>query len=91
MPEHKITEQDIEAIAERLTQRLQQTREAWIDPEEHYRCFARMEHLNDDDVHSLSDLLKAYRAARGLFWKAFFGFAIVGAIVAAAVGMGFKH
>jgi hypothetical protein len=81
----------VEALAEKLIEKVhERDRSFWIEPEEHYQDHARWRGFKDDEIHSLRDLVDAFRSARSLFWKAFLGFAIVGAIVAAAFGVHFK-
>lgn len=84
-----LSDADVDALAERLIDKVHaQKHDFWIDPEEHYKAHARMNSLNEDEFHSLRDLVKAYRSARGLFWKAFLGFAIIGAFFLLIIGMG---
>lgn len=87
-----ISEADAEKLAEVLIRKVhEQKHDFWIDPEKHYQDHAKMRGLDDEDIRSLHDLIQAYRNARSLFWRAFLGFAIVGTVVAAAVGMGFSR
>ncbi|MCX7184925.1 MAG: hypothetical protein NTW90_06795 [Nitrosospira sp.] len=38
---------------------------------------------------SMDDLVADWKMAKGIFWKAFLGLAILGAVVLAAVGLGY--
>lgn len=51
----------------------------WVDPEKHY-----------NDHQSLHEMIQEWREIKGMFMKAFFGFAIVGTIALAGAGMAFK-
>lgn len=91
----KISDADIARIAEALAPKLidgvkERNHDFWIDPETHYQDHLTWRSLDPDEVHSIKDLIKVYKATRGLFWKAFIGFAIIGAIAMTAVGMGFN-
>lgn len=82
---------EIDRVADQLIERIHaQKHEFWVDPESHYQDHRRIRKLEDDDIHTLRDLINAYKNARTLFWRAFLGLAIIGSIVLAAVGMGFK-
>jgi len=87
-----LTEQDATLLAEKLIEKVhEQKHNFWIEPEQHYNDHARWRGFDEDQIRSLHDLIKAYRSARGLFWKAFLGFAIVGTLVLVAIGMGVKQ
>nr|BDD46290.1 hypothetical protein 10 [Gammaproteobacteria bacterium] len=84
-----ISERDADLIAAKLINHIrEQKHDFWIDPEKHYRDHERMRGFDDEEIRTLHDLVTAYRNARGLFWKSFLGFAIVGAVVLAAFGVG---
>ncbi|MBE0454840.1 MAG: hypothetical protein ACNA7T_10310 [Haliea sp.] len=86
-----LDETDIDKIAERLVKKVRADKhEFWVDPESHYHDHKRFRKLDDDDIHTLRDLVMAYRNARGLFWRSFLGFAIIGSLVLGALGMGFR-
>ena len=90
MSDRTLTDKDIDALAETLIEKVHEHKhDFWIDPEDHYKDHARIGGFDDDAIRSMHDLVKAYRSARSLFWKAFLGFAIIGALIASAVGMGF--
>lgn len=92
MNERVLSQADVDALAEKLIVSVHaQKHDFWIDPEQHYRDHSKLDGFADDDIRSLHDLVKVYRAARGLFWKFFLGLAILGALVMAAVGVGFKQ
>ena len=63
----------------------------WIDPESHYQDHISWRTLSPEDIHSLKDLIQFFKATRNLAFKAFLGFAIIGAIVMSAIGIGFKQ
>lgn len=89
-----LSDGDVEALAEKLIDKVhQQKHDFWIDPEEHYIDHSRLRALKPDEWTSLQDLVRAYSSARSLFWKAFLGFAIVGALALAVIGVmfGVKH
>jgi hypothetical protein len=87
-----LTEKDAELLAEKLIEKVHERKHNfWIEPEQHYKDHARWRGFDEEQIRSLHDLLQAYRQARSLFWKAFLGFAIVGAIAGAAIGMGFHR
>lgn len=91
MSERTLTDADVDALAEKLITSVHAQKHAfWIDPEQHYADHSRWKGFDDDQIRSLHDLIKAYRTARGTFWKAFLGLAIVGAVAMMAVGLGFK-
>lgn len=90
----RLQDHDIERIAEALAPKLiegvkERHHDFWIDPETHYQDHIAWRQLSPDDVRSLKDLVKLFLVTRGLFWKAFLGAAIVGAIAMSAVGLGF--
>lgn len=90
MTERTLTDKDIDALATTLIEKVHAHKhDFWIDPEKHYQEHALLRGFKPDEISSLHDLVAAYRSARGLFWKAFLGFAIIGALIATAVGMGF--
>jgi hypothetical protein len=91
MSEGHLTPDDVRSIAtEIINQVHEQKHTFWINPERHYKDHAKVQKFSDDDIHSLADLAKAWRSARGLFWKAFLGLAILGSLAMVAVGFGFK-
>lgn len=93
MSEH-LNESDIERIADALAPKLidgvrERHHDFWIDPETHYNDHRVWRALNSDDINSLKELVRLFVVTRGLFWKAFLGFAIVGALAMSAIGLGF--
>lgn len=93
MPE-RLNDSDIERIAAALAPKLiegvrERHHDFWIDPEIHYNDHRTWGNLKSDDITTLKQLIDLFVVTRGLFWKAFLGFAIVGSLVMAAVGMGF--
>lgn len=91
-----LSDEDVQRIAENLAPRLVREVRAdhhdfWIDPETHYQDHISWRALSPDDIHSLKDLIQLFKATRGLAFKAFLGFAVVGAVIMAAVGIGFKY
>lgn len=88
----QLTDADTERLAEALIRKVHEHKhDFWIDPEKHYQDHAKIQGLGDEDIRTLHDLIQAFRNARSLFWRAFLGFAIVGTLVAAAIGMGFRQ
>ena len=86
-----LSDKDVQVLAEKLMNVVhEQKHDFWIDPESHYRDHARWSGFDDDQIRTMHDLITTYKNARNLFWKAFLGLAIIGSIVAAAVGLGFK-
>lgn len=84
------------AIAPILIKEVQETHhDFWIDRETHYNDHRDWRDFKDaigtEETMTLKDLIAMYRLTRRFFLKAFIGFAIVGCLVFAAVGMGFKH
>ena len=65
-----------------------------IDPENHFRAHIVMDQfaecLDMETLQTLRDLLKAYRNGRKLFFAAFVGLMIVGALGLVAIGIGMK-
>lgn len=91
-----LKDSDIDRIAAALAPRLiegvrERHHDFWIDPETHYQDHLTWRTLKPEDVATLRDLIKLFVVTRGLFWKAFLGFAIVGTLVTVAVGMGFNR
>lgn len=87
-----LTDEEVQRIAADLAPRLVQEVRAdhhafWIDPETHYQDHISWRALSPDDIHSLRDLIQLFKATRGLAFKAFLGFAVIGAIIMAAVGL----
>lgn len=90
-----LSDEEVERIAEAMAPKLVQEVRAdhhnfWIDPETHYQDHISWRALSPEDIHSLKDLINLFKATRGLAFKAFLGFAIIGAIIMAAIGIGFK-
>lgn len=86
-----MTSAEIDDLATKLIDSVHaQKHDFWIDPEQHYKDHSRWKGFDDEQIRTMHDLIKTYRAARGLFWKAFLGLAIIGALGMAAVGLGFK-
>ena len=76
-----MTEEEAQIIADKIYTRIDaDIKRFWIEPEMHY-----------NDHKDLRDLLADYRMARGIFWKAFIGFAVVGSFVLALIGFGSAH
>ena len=91
-----LTEEEIERIAEALAPKLvtnvrKEHHDFWIDPEEHYNDHKRIHSMDDDEIYEIRRLVQMFKTARGLAFKAFIGFAIIGAIALTAVGFGVKH
>lgn len=86
-----MTEEEIEKLVDSITDRLKGKNGFFIDPETHYRAHQNndrvMEMFDEDALSDLKSLLRLYRISSGLFLKAFLGFAIIGTIVAAAIGV----
>jgi len=73
-----LNEQEVKAIAKAVVDEVHQSKHAfWIEPEAHYK-----DHL------AMREVAKTLATTRSLFFKFFLGFAIVGSIVLAAIGMG---
>lgn len=90
-----MTPEDIEKLAEQLAPKIidkvhENKHEFWLDPEEHYNEHKIIKVLSIEDVRSIRDMARLFVYTKGLFWKAFLGFAIIGAIVLSAIGLGFK-
>ncbi|MEW6647195.1 MAG: hypothetical protein AB1450_08360 [Pseudomonadota bacterium] len=87
----QLSDADADKLAETLINKVREHKhDFWIDPEKHYQDHAKLSGLGDEDIRTLHDLIQAFRNARSLFWRAFLGFAIIGSLVAVAVGMGFS-
>jgi hypothetical protein len=68
--------EDVDAVAEAVCKKLDLHRqEFWVEPETHY-----------NQHKEIAQLLSDYKEVKNLFWKAFLGFAIVGAAAAALLG-----
>jgi len=75
-----MTPQDHEAIASLVVAKIEAVRkDFWVEPEPHYK-----DHLD------IRELVAEWRKVKGLFWHAFIGLAIIGAVVLAAIGLGLK-
>ncbi len=76
-----MTDDELQIVADKICQRLSSERkEFWIEPESHYNAH-----------HDISDLIADYRQAKSVFWKAFIGLAVVGALVLGMLGLGYSH
>jgi hypothetical protein len=83
-----LDENEVKQLADSLIDRIHSKgHDFWIDPETHYQDHSKLRGLAADDIRTLHDLIDAFRNARSLFWKAFLGFAIVGSLILAAVGL----
>ena len=86
-----MTDDEIARLAEILVVKVKEAKhDFWIDPESHYNDHIVWRTLTPDDVKSVQDLVKLFVFTKGMFWKAFLGFAIIGAIAIVVVGFGFK-
>lgn len=66
-----LNDAQIDAIAERLIEKVKSHHhEFWIDPEEHYRDHMR-----------IRSMWNAFSAAQSIFWRAFLGLSVLGAII----------
>ena len=82
---------DIDRIAESMVTKVKSTHhDFWIDPESHYQDHQKLHHLSDDELYDIKNLIKMFNTTRGLFFKAFIGFAIIGAIILTGIGFGGK-
>lgn len=71
-----MTQEEIDLVATAVCKQLEVHKNSfWVEPEKHYNHHREIEQL-------LSD----YKEVKGLFWKAFFGFAIVGTFAVALLG-----
>ena len=91
-----LSQENINKLAEAIAPRLVDSVRAnhhdfWIDPEEHYNAHRRWESMDEEELYEVKNLVKMFRATKGLAFKAFIGFAIIGAIVLAAIGLGVKY
>jgi len=76
-----MTDEELQIVADKICQRLSSDRKAfWIEPESHYN--------SHKDV---SELVADYRAAKGIFWKAFIGLAVIGGLALGLIGLGYSH
>lgn len=76
----ELFESDVEKIASAVHKKMLDTNASFLIPaEEHY-----------NDHKNLRDVLADWHTMRGMFWKTFIGFAIVGTIVTASVGVMFE-
>lgn len=85
-----MTPEEIDKIAECLIEKVQARKHNfWIDPEQHYQDHQRAKDhsMNNEDEADLRQLLGMFRTARGLFFKAFVGLAIIGALVLMGIGL----
>lgn len=76
-----MSDDDLNSLADKLCERIELKRRAfWIEPESHYT-----------DHIAIRELIQDCKMAKGIFWKAFIGLAVVGSIVLAALGMAGWH
>lgn len=76
----QLTEKEIKDIADAMVVRIQSTKHTfWIDPEDHYK-----DHL------AMREVVGSWRSAKGIFARAFIGLVIIGTIVMALIGVGYK-
>jgi len=86
--ERVLSSVEVDAIADKVVEKIREKKsDFWIDPEEHYLDHTMISDLDNEEISSLKELSKAYRTARSLFWKAFFGFAMVGFVMFAVIGV----
>ena len=72
--------EDLDKLADKIHTLLAQERKNfWVEPEQHY-----------NDHQSLHEMVLEWKAIKGMFWKTFIGFGIVGTIFLAGVGAVFK-
>lgn len=91
----QLSDTDIDRIAAALAPKLIDGVKAnhhdfWIDPETHYQDHLTWRQIRPDEVHSIKELVRLFVTTKGLFWKAFLGAAVLGAIVLTAIGQGYK-
>lgn len=85
-----MTPDEVDKIAELLIERIQARKhDFWIDPEQHYldHKHNREMKLTVEDEMDLRQMIGVYKTSRGMFFKAFVGFAIIGAVVLAGIGV----
>ncbi len=80
----RLTNEELEAITEIIAEKLiakveKRHRDFYIDPESHYQ-----EHM------AMRDVVAMVRSGQSIFWKAFVGMVVLGAITIAAYGMAKK-
>lgn len=86
-----LAQDDVERIAAALAPKLiegvkAQQHDFWIDPEAHYQDHLLLRSLKADEIADLKQLINLFVVTRGLFWKAFLGFAVIGSIILAGLG-----
>lgn len=86
-----LNDSDVDRIASALAPKLiegvkAQQHDFWIDPETHYQDHLLWRTLKAEEIADLKQLIQLFVVTRGLFWKAFLGFAIVGTVILAGVG-----
>lgn len=90
-----MSDEDVSRVAEALAPRLvDQVRKGhhdfWIDPESHYADHQKIKDFSNEEMYELRGLIKMFKATKGIFFKAFIGFAILGAIILSAIGLSGK-
>lgn len=91
-----LTDTDIDRIADAITQRLIQGvrnthHDFWIDPEKHYQDHQKIQEFDQYEINDIKQLVALLRVTRSLWMKAFLGFAVVGGLILAALGLGFER
>jgi len=85
-----LTDKEIDILADKIVTRVRSTHhEFWIDPEIHYNDHKKITALTREELYDIQGIIKLYKTTKGLFFKAFLGAAVIGAIVLAALGLGF--
>lgn len=73
-----VTDDQLEILANKIFTKMHAERQSfWIDAEAHYN--------SHKDV---SELVQDYKSAKGIFWKAFIGLAVIGALALGMLGLG---
>ena len=76
-----LTPEDINLIARRILDEIHEERHNFaVPPQQHY-----------DEHNDMRAMLNDYKMAKGLFWKAFIGLAVLGASILALLGLGGMH
>lgn len=88
-----ISDEDIiriaDALAPRLVEDVKKTHhDFWIDPESHYQDHQKMRELSGEELYDIKNLVRMMKAAKSLWFKAFIGFAIIGSLILAGLGIG---
>ena len=86
----ELQELQIKQIAHALVKEIRaEKHEFWVDNEAHYQDHMQRMAWGQEDYDDLRNVIRLFKTTKGLFWKFFIGFAIIG--LSALVALGLYH